>query len=1123
MARTRRRTHSPQTTTDQKSVEKARELSVQARATQEGTWGSSGLLTYLSQAGQLIAPWWSPRRDADLDTFWKKSDHLSGARALLIARIATVPVRVMPRDSTVKAHIQQAEDATIRLTEESEFGQGWIDVISKGVGDYFSSDNGIFLEIIGEGKRDGPIVGAAQGIAHLDSFRCIRSGDIEYPVLYRDTDGGLSKLHRTRVAYASDMPSSRVEMRGVGFCALSRAINVSQNLQDISIFKQEKLGSRPVRGILLGKGIRTSVVESSLEIADEIMDNQGLSRLAKLPVIGDIAIDADLKLLSLSGLPDGFDEETSTRLGMFAIALAFGVPIRWLWPAATTGATKADAEYQHYAGLTGGIAKVLAIITMLLGGDPRGSRHSAGKFLPPHLKLVFDFQDDEQDRMRADIQKVRAEAISKSIANGVFNIRIAREKLLTAGNLTQAQFNQLELDDGRLPDGSDVLSLFTTTDDVYLRLLDLGVREPLALHANDPFIMLEEIDLAALNAQNIIGSGRTAGERQKARDALAALGKLKTIYAPEAQRETEQEMQAETTAEVQEGEEEMAEGEKGFAQGFDYSVPVGEVIVGELARGAGGRFVNVAQLKEQLRAGILARRAAAGEAADSKPSAAASAKAANTAAVAEALGMPPGSLDGLTALRSGGDAGDVSDLVARGFVKLGMDGQPIMTTLGRSMLSAGNSGDVDKARAAIDKDAEKKTRAEGKERERQAKQAGRAAKKAERDTERERKAKEREAEREREKQERELQREMEAVARDIERMLELESNHSEAAQALGARGVREEDFNGLMAFREGVSLDAGAAQRLAASGLVELDPEGNPRLTQDGRSMLGAADSGDMRRVLDEMSEAREKVIATLDKAEATREKANDARDKAADYRADAEKLDEDADAYEAKADGYETEADGFDTEADGHDAEVAALVAAGADPGDIEKAEARATKARERAEKKREQAEKKREQATAKLERAADKRKSAGEKDEDATGYDEDARELVDKVGGGAAVEPAQQGTVGPGGGAPEPEPEPEPTRPVPMPVKGIKSLVQSTLGALLGHSEKQKVEPRGKPLEPFTDDEVPISDKDIDAAIATWNERMPKRAKGVLEARVPTAEEEAQAAQDLGAEESA
>ena len=239
----------------------------------------------------------------------------------------------------------------------------------------------------------------------------------------------------------------------------------------------------------------------------------------------------------------------------------------------------------------------------------------------------------------------------------------------------------------------------------------------------------------------------------------------------------------------------------------------------------------------------------------------------------------------------------------------------------------------------------------------------------------------------------------------------------------------------------------------------------------------------------------------------------------------------------------------------------MAALVAAGADAKDIEKAEASATKARERAAKKREQAETKREQASKKLERAADKRKAATEKDEDATNYDNDASRLVDKVGGGAAVKPVQQGRVGPGGTQPEAGVAPRgggrvgpggeaptsgsgivrdpysayrvsPTGTVPEPegetiehgLSGrVKALVRGAMGALLGHGEKQKVEPRGKPLEPFTGDTVPISEQDIDAAIAVWNERMPARAKGILEARVPTAEEEAQAAQDLKVEESA
>lgn len=85
----------------------------------------------------------------------------------------------------------------------------------------------------------------------------------------------------------------------------------------------------------------------------------------------------------------------------------------------------------------------------------------------------------------------------------------------------------------------------------------------------------------------------------------------------------------------------------------------------------------------------------------------------------------------------------------------------------------------------------------------------------------------------------------------------------------------------------------------------------------------------------------------------------------------------------------------------------------------------------------------------------------------------------------------------------------------------KGDFEEIWATVGEKAeGEKRGALVEPKGKPLRPFTKDEVPISDEDIDAAIATWNERMPKRAKGVLEARVPTAEEEVEAEQDLEAE---
>jgi hypothetical protein len=536
-----------------KSVERSRELSLQARAKPDSVaFGGSGLLLYLFQAGELISPWWSSQRDEDLDAFWKSSDHLSGALSMLASKVVTVPVRVLPRDPSVKAHLAQAEEYTIKLVEESEFGESIIQCLSKWLLDFWSCDNGGFFEIIGEGggkykgsakqmtpreRRDrgvvaGPIVGGAEGLAHLDSHRCVRTGDAEYPVVYRDTDGAYFRYHCTRVAFAADLPSPRAEMNGVGFCAVSRAINTAQHLVDIGVYKQEKLGSRPKRAIIIGKRVGTEVVTGAFADADEMMDNQGLRRFSKIPIIADLDSDADLSILDLASLPDGFNEETSTSQGMFAMALALNVPVRWLWPASVVGATKADAMYQHIAGMGGGVGRVLQTLTILLGGDPRGAYHAAGKFLPPQLKINFDFQDDEQDRARAEIRKARAETRTADLASGVLTVRAAREQALEDGDLTRAQFERMELDEGRLPDGSDVLGLFAGPRDEAMRLfLNLGVENPLDVATNDASSMKKRIDAARAVAQAALASGRTAAEQTRARQALAALGALRKLYA----------------------------------------------------------------------------------------------------------------------------------------------------------------------------------------------------------------------------------------------------------------------------------------------------------------------------------------------------------------------------------------------------------------------------------------------------------------------------------------------------------------------------------------------------------------------------------------------------------------
>jgi len=552
-----------------KSIEQAQADSFQHRATQEAQ-GRLPLLLFMQHAGEIIAPWWSKRRDIDLDRFAKQSDHYSGAVYVLSSKLSSVPFRVEPRDASVARWRKLADEYQYRLESESEFGQGWQITVTKWLTDLYNQDNGAFLEVIGGGPKDKAIKGLPVGIAHLDSQRCTRTGSVEYPVIYEDIDGRMYKLHRSRVLFRSQMPSARADMYDVGLCWLSRCINVAQSLVDVLVYKQEKLGSRPKRAIGITQGgLDPEAVNEALALADSVMDAQGLRRFSKIPFLGDPSLpDADILIKDMASLPDGFDYEQDVTLGMFAMALAGAVPPRWLWPATTTGATKADAMYQHVAGLTGGPGATLQLIAQLLAGPERGNvplPTDVPHFLPPQLRMVFDFQDDEQDRTQAEISKVRAETRERDLGAGVIDVRVAREQMLKDGEITDDEFENLELAEGRTPDGEDVLNLFYSPDADIQALLDVGVPDPLLVLVNDPVVVLAGVETAMLTARDILTNASIASERTKARYALAALGVLKELYLEQALGEEEAEGEEEAQEEVQE-EEGETEGEEEEAQ-----------------------------------------------------------------------------------------------------------------------------------------------------------------------------------------------------------------------------------------------------------------------------------------------------------------------------------------------------------------------------------------------------------------------------------------------------------------------------------------------------------------------------------------------------------------------------
>lgn len=499
----------------------ARAETVQARV-REGREAGFSILNFLAGAGFRIPAWWSPTRDAALRRFWKESDHLSGALYTMIAKMTSIPFQIVPVDPSNPQHALEAEERSEALRSGAEFGEGWQVFYAKFIEDLLSQDNGAFAEIIGPGNPDGPLTGKPYTIAHMDSWRCQRTGNPEYPVIYRDVDGTLYRMHYTRVIYASQMPSPIAEMFGVGFCAVSRCINVAQTLIDILVYKQEKLGSRPYRAIIYTKGgLDPDDVGKAFQVAELGNTSSGLSRYSRIPVIGSQTIpDAELGMLELSKLPEGFNEETSLTLGMATIALAFGVDARELFPSLSSGSTRADALLQHLKQRGKGPGQILESMEALINF----------KYLPSYLKIKFDFQDDAEDQQAADIRHTRAQTRQSDMTAQVLNARTARQQMVADGEITAGQFEQMELEDGRLVNGTSVLSLFYIKTPPYSEVLALGVENPEDTFANDAEEMFKKIAKQRMAIHEMTAATRNFPKQTILMQCEAALNALQKLY-----------------------------------------------------------------------------------------------------------------------------------------------------------------------------------------------------------------------------------------------------------------------------------------------------------------------------------------------------------------------------------------------------------------------------------------------------------------------------------------------------------------------------------------------------------------------------------------------------------------
>lgn len=263
----------------------------------------------------------SRKRDGWLAQLWKKEPHISG----VINQVISIDKN---RGWTLTGPKRQVNIYN-QILRDSEDGLGWREFMSMVAQDYYTSDLGSVVEMGREGKR-GPL----RALYHTDPTLCRLTGNRDFPLYYYSAVRAEGQQWESNDFFnVHSMPSSQENYNRLGFCALSRAVNLVNLLMAVYQYDQEQLGARAPKGLLLMQNISQTQWDEAMATRDVKLDQQEMQYFGGVAVLCQEGLDQmDAKLIALSQLPDGFDRKTVTDQIMFGFALIFGYSADEFWP-----------------------------------------------------------------------------------------------------------------------------------------------------------------------------------------------------------------------------------------------------------------------------------------------------------------------------------------------------------------------------------------------------------------------------------------------------------------------------------------------------------------------------------------------------------------------------------------------------------------------------------------------------------------------------------------------------------------------------------------------------------------------------------------------------------------------
>lgn len=324
-------------------------------------------------------------------------------------------------------------------------GQGWRHCIKKGSLSFWTTDMGAVFGVrrswpFAVGKNERNIQPAPmETLENVDPARCyLYEGmaippELGFPVPFhmRYNDAPLFDWDYFRVA---SMPSDREDYGDLGYCALSRALEFVRLIYAVWRHDQEMLGARMPKGLLLLSNISEMQWEQAMEARKDALSALERDVYGGVQVLASAGpgLEADAKLVAISNLPTGWDQEQMTYLLLYGIANAYGYDAREFVPVSQGQlGTGRETEMQAEKASTKGQ------MDFALGFQERLQAE-----LPDTLHFEFEERDDAGALVAAQVKKAQTEVIDM----------LSQMRENTGPILTREEVRTLLAEEGLIPD-----------------------------------------------------------------------------------------------------------------------------------------------------------------------------------------------------------------------------------------------------------------------------------------------------------------------------------------------------------------------------------------------------------------------------------------------------------------------------------------------------------------------------------------------------------------------------------------------------------------------------------------------------------------------------------------------